>query len=119
MINAILRFTPIRMVSGQREPVTLNVYLVNKFSEPVLVSVIARVPASLGFDKAGIVSEKRERVGFIEPGEEKLVSFPIYGKFGTRPGKYPIQVKVLLHEDRYDKIKNEYKFSTELKVIER
>ncbi len=119
MINTILRFTPIRMVSGQREPVNLNIYLINKFSEPVLVSVIAKVPASFGFDKAGIVSEKRERLGVIEPGEEKVVNFPIYGKFGTRPGKYPIQVKVLLHEKRYDKIKDEYKFSTELRVIER
>lgn len=119
MINAILRFTPIRMISGQREPVNLNIYLINKFSEPVLVSVIAKVPASFGFDKAIIVSEKRERIGLIEPGEEKIVNFPIYGKFGTRPGKYPVQVRILIHGERYDKIRDEYKFSTELKVIER
>ena len=119
MINAFLRFVPIRMIAGQMEPVNLNIHLINKFNEPKLVSVIVKIPPSFGFDKAGIVTEKRERLGELKPGEERRLNFPIYGKFGTRPGKYMIEVKILVHKDRYDKIQNEFKYSTELKVIER
>ncbi len=113
-------FLPIRMVAGQKEPVVLNVYVKNDSDESKLVSLIVKIPFSLGFNKIGLEREAVKRIGFIKPKTEKTIPIPLYGKHSIQPGEYKINIRVIEHdESRYDKTKNIYDTYTILRVISR
>jgi len=113
-------FLPIRMVAGQKEPVVLNIYIKNDSEETKLVSVITKIPFSIGFNKVGLKREAVKRIGFIKPGVEKTIPIVLYGKHSIQPGEYKIEIRVIEHADeRYDKTKNIYSTYTNLRVISR
>ncbi len=118
-INISTRFNPIRMIAGQREPVILDVVVRNKTEKIQLVSVLVKVPFSLGFDKVGLMRESRKRVGYVSPGNEKVVPFQIYCKPNIKEGNHPIDIAVSTHSERYDITEREYGNVTELRVISR
>jgi len=97
------RFTPIRMIVGQKDPVTLDVVLKNNSTEEVLSTVIVKLPSGLGFDLSGITREKRQRIDYVKPNEDKTVSFRIYPRHNVEEGQYPVTVSILTHPGRYDK----------------
>ena len=111
------RFTPIRMIVGQKDPVTLDVILKNNGTEEVLSTIIVKLPNGLGFDLSGITREKRERIDYIKPAEEKSISFRIYPRHNTEEGQYPVTVNILTHPDRYDKTTSEKQQEAILRVL--
>lgn len=118
-IGVSTRLNPIRMIAGQREPVILDVVVRNRTEKMQLVSVLVKVPFSLGFDKVGLMRESRKRVGYVGAGNEKAVPFQIYCKPNIKEGNHPIYITVATHSDRYDVTEREYDNSTELRVIAR
>ncbi len=110
-------FSPIRMVAGQKDPVILEVAIKNSTQESQLVTVIVKMPFSLGFDRVGLMREKLKRIGYVKAGAEKTVPVQIYGKPMIREGEYPVDVRVIYHPERYDKTENEVRQTTTLRVI--
>ncbi|MFH0986744.1 MAG: hypothetical protein V1911_01705 [Candidatus Micrarchaeota archaeon] len=119
LVSVSESFSPIRMVAGQRDPSILNVTVKNKSKDSVIATVIAKIPFSLGFDRIGLEREARRRIGFVKPESEKVVPIPIHLKVSAGEGVYPIDVRVQLHKDRYDKVEKELRTTAELRVISR
>jgi uncharacterized membrane protein len=110
-------FSPIRMIVGQKDPVKLAVEVANKDDHAKVYSVSVKLPFSFGFDKVGLMRENRKRVGYVNANSRVDVSFPIYGRYGLKPGLYDIDVLVRHHEsDRYDKTVDEIPHTTQLRV---
>jgi hypothetical protein len=104
--NVVIRtnFVPLRMISGQKDPVNLQVAITNKTKMLRGYSVSVKAPSKFGFDKSGLMSEKRVRIGFIPPMGTKTAVFSIFGKFSVPSGLYDMDVVVREHEQRYDKV---------------
>jgi uncharacterized membrane protein len=112
-------FDTIRAVAGQREPIILEIELRNDEQESKLVSLLIKVPFSLGFDSVGLMRETRRRIGYLKAGEEKKVPLPIYCKTNIKEGVYPIGIRAQIHPDKYDKVLKEISHKAELRVISR
>lgn len=110
-------FIPIRMVSGQKEPVALHVEITNKSNEPRGYSVSVKVPSKFGFDRACLMGEKRVRIGLVNPNETKTAIFNIYGKFNVPPGLYDLDVVVRAHAERFDKVVAQDQVVATLRVV--
>jgi len=119
MLKVKTRFNTLRMVAGQKEPITMDVTVSNNGQKEELVSVIVKTPFSLGFDKVGLMREKRARLDYIKPGEEKSVHFVLYGKGTTQPGTIEMEVKAQSHPERYDRVEQTYIDNVSIRVIER
>ncbi|MCD6414879.1 MAG: hypothetical protein J7L23_04625 [Candidatus Diapherotrites archaeon] len=109
-------FIPIRMISGQREPVSLQVEVTNKSREPRGYSVSVKVPSRFGFDRACLMGEKRVRIGLINPGEAKNAVFTIYSKFNVPAGLYNLDIVVRSHAERFDKVLDQENMTATLRV---
>lgn len=97
-------FVPLRMIVGQKEPVNLHVAVTNKTDAPRAYSVNVKAPSKFGFDKAGLMGDKRIRIGFVGPSETKTAIFSVYGKFNTPSGLYDMDVVIREHDQRFDKV---------------
>lgn len=102
---------------GQKTPIILNVIIKNRSNETQLVSVITKTPLMLGFDKTGLTREKRVRIDYIKPSQEKIVPFPLYARYNIEPGAYPVDVKVMMHPDRYDRVADTIAAQAQVRVI--
>lgn len=110
-------FTPIRMISGQKDPVALGIQVSNRGERTRCYSVSVKVPFAFGFDRSGLMREHRVRIKNVNPGGAKEAVFNIYGKFNLQPGFYPFDVIVREHADeRFDKITDQQQFEAKLRV---
>lgn len=109
-------FTPIRMIAGRREPVALAVEVRNKAKRPKSYSVSVKVPFLFGFDKSGLMRERRIRIRNVAPSKAKEAVFNIYSKFNVVPGFYDFDVIVREHDERFDKVTDQQHFSAKLRV---
>ena len=119
MLKISTNFSPIRLIEGQTDPVVLNIYLRNSDEGSKLVSMLVKVPFSLGFDRMGLSRENRKRIGYVKPEAEKTIPVMLYPKHSIKEGLYPIEIKIREHLDRYDTTEKEYSVKTELRVIGR
>ena len=117
MLNVMMRLNPIRYVIGQKTPITLNVILRNNSDETELASVAVKTPTFLGFDKSSLTKEKRARVDYIKPQQEKIIPFPIYARHDIKEGVYSVSITVKTHPERYDRVKEEKQLNTNIRVI--
>jgi len=108
-----------RVVAGQKEPIIFEIKIKNKSDESKLASLVVKAPFSLGFDKVGLFRETRRRIGYIKGGVEKVIPIQLFPKLNIKEGEYKIDVKVMSHADRYDKLEDTYEHSTMLRVISR
>ena len=119
MIKVSSTLSPIRLIEGEKSPIVMTIYIKNNFEDSKIVSLIVKVPFSLGFNKMGLEREARRRIGFIKPGEEKAVPIMIYPKSTIKEGIYNIEAKIMLHEKNYTKIEKEYLLETNLRVVKK
>jgi len=97
-------FTPIRMISGQKDPVALGVQVTNRSDAKKSYTVIVKAPMAFGFDRSGLLREHRARIKNVDMGKGKEAVFSVYGKFNLQKGFYAFDVTVLEHKDeRFDK----------------
>jgi hypothetical protein len=115
-MNVKTSFVPLRMIVGQKEPVNLHVDVKNLSRKPKSYSISAKVPSKLGFDRSGLMLEKRIRLGGVPPGKTESAVFSIYGKFGLKQGFYDVELLIREHEDRFDKQLSQAKVTSTLRV---
>ncbi len=110
-------FTPIRMIVGQKDPVSLAIEVRNKGNKTKNYSVSVKVPFVFGFDKSGLMREHRIRIKSIDPSKAKEAVFSIYGKYGLKTGFYNFEVIIREHDEaRFDKITDQQIFTAKLRV---
>lgn len=109
-------FTPLRMISGQKEPVTLQVSITNRSESSRGYSVNVKAPSKFSFDRTGLMADKRVRIGFIPSKETKTASFNLYGKIGLPKGLYDMDVIIREHRTRFDQVDAQKKVTATLRV---
>ena len=119
MFKISSNLSPLRLIEGQKTPAIITIYVKNESEETKMVSLLLKIPFSLGFDKMGLEREKRRRIGTIKPGTEKAIPIMIYPKSTIKEGVYKINTRVKIHEDRYDKTEKEFNLETDLRVVGR
>ena len=119
MIELKTRFNALRLVSGQKEPMLLEVTVNNPETVQRLVSITVKAPFALGFDKIGLMREQRKRVGYVKENSKQTVEFPIYGKPGISEGTYELKITAMVHPDRYDKEGQTVTTTANMRVIKR
>lgn len=119
MIKASCNLSPLRLIEGRETPAVLTINIKNNFEDSKIVSLIVKVPFSLGFNKIGLEREARRRIGFLKPGAAKSIPIMIYPKKTIKQGIYKIETKILIHKDNYTKVEKEYLLETEIRVVKK
>ena len=117
MLSIKTRFTPLRMLVGQKEPVIMEVLIKHDEEQSQLANISVKTPSVLCFDRDGLVREHRKRTGPIKPGVEKVIPIMIYCKHNVEEGVYDINVRASIHPERYDKVVASDSTTAKLRVI--
>jgi hypothetical protein len=117
MFKITTNFAPIRIIAGQKDPVILNIYIKNLAESSKMATVFIKTPTALGFDRMGLAREVRRRVPVIKENTEKTIPIVLYPRSTIKEGEYPVNIKVLMHNDRFDKTEFEYTMETKLRVV--
>ncbi|PIN85285.1 MAG: hypothetical protein COV47_02945 [Candidatus Diapherotrites archaeon CG11_big_fil_rev_8_21_14_0_20_37_9] len=118
MIQIKTSFHPFRLKASRKDPVELEVVLTNTGPDPALVSYEVLVSRNLSMDKSGLKSNASNRLGVMEPKQNKTDLYTIFGRHIAKAGSYPIMIRVIEHHDNYNFVMKEYKKKLELMVDE-
>jgi uncharacterized membrane protein len=112
-----VRFNPYRLSLKDKTSVDLILDLENlRAEEPLLTSVVIRVPKQLGLDSMGLNQMREIRMGYLKPEESKSLRIEIYPTARTKPAIYPILITAFCHYRDYSHILNSEKKRIELRV---
>jgi len=114
--NVRTSFTPIRMISGSKEPVNFSVEVKNKTQQTRNYSISVKLNTHFGLDISLLMKEKRIRVMNVGPGQSKDAVFQMYGRYNLDPGFYDSTVVVREHAERFDKVLKEERTKATLRV---
>ncbi len=111
------RFNPYRLVAKENNSVTLYVTIKNLTKEPLLTSIVIKVPKKLGFDSSGLSAVREVRLGYLPPKESKEIPIEIYGGHRSVAGEYKIYVTAFCHYRDYAHILNSELKKLSLRVV--
>ncbi|VVC01103.1 Uncharacterised protein [uncultured archaeon] len=114
-ISTALR--PVRLNARKESSLELLVTVKNVTDSPVMTSVSAEVPSSLGFENLGITKIKEIRIGELPAKKEKTVSFSISSSSQTAPGVYSVLLAVNHHYRDYSHVQNYAKKTVEIRAV--
>jgi uncharacterized membrane protein len=117
MLRISSLFSPYKLILHEGKPVTLEVTVKNTAPEKKLVSVTVEVPYDLALNSGGFMRRQEQRIGEMEPDEERTLIFHIFARPTTEPGEYPIKITATEHVDDYTYVASEYTKTTRLVVI--
>lgn len=108
---------PYKLYAKKGSSATLKIKLKNLTKDILLTSVVAEVPAKLGFDEM-LVSKQRElRVGEVNPDEEKELNLALYSSLGSDPGEYTLTLTTIAHYRDYAHVLNAVKKRVSVEVV--
>lgn len=112
-----LSFHPYRLSANKMESVMLIIQLKNLKEEPLLTSIVVKLPKNLGFDQTALSNTREIRLGDMKPGEERTVRVDVWGNPRTDAGEYPIEVTAVCHYRNYSYVLNAEKKEIVLRVV--
>ena len=115
--NVSTALRPVRLNARKENCLEVLVTIKNATDAPVMASVTAEVPKSLGFENLGITKIKEIRIGELAPQKEKTVSFSLCSNVQTPPGVYSALLTVNHHYKDYQHVVNYAKKSVEVRVV--
>ena len=112
-----LSFHPYRLSANRSDSSTLRVEIKNLTKEPLLTSIVVRVPKKLGLDQTCLSQIREIRLGELAPGELKNLNIEIYGGTKTDQGSYPIEVTAISHYRNYSYVINYERARATLRAV--
>ena len=113
-----MRFNPYRLSITNKNPVDLVIDLENlRDEEPLLTSIVIRVPKSLGLDSMGLNQMREIRMGYLRPRESKQLHIEVHQTARTKPDTFPVLVTAFSHYRDYSHVLNSQKKRLDLRVI--
>ena len=109
-------FTPIRMMSGSRDPVSLSVEVRNKTKSLRNYTLTVKLNTRFGLDPSLLMREKHIRMLNVSPGQAKDAVFSVYGRYNLEPGFYQSTIVVREHANRFDRVLAEDRVIATLRV---
>ncbi|MCM8830591.1 MAG: hypothetical protein NC918_00120 [Candidatus Omnitrophica bacterium] len=110
-------FRPIRLSAKKENSIDLIVKITNKTKQPQLCSFLVAVPSELGLDSTCLSKSKEFRLGFLEPGQTKELTIPIYANSQTPPSLFKIILKTYAHYQNYSRVLNAIQKTVELRAV--
>ena len=112
-----MRFSPFRLSIKSKEPVELVLDIENlRDEEPLLTSIVIRIPKALGLDSMGLNQMREIRMGYLKPRENKRFHIEVYSTARTKTNIYPIIVTAFSHYRDYSHVLNSVKKRIELRA---
>lgn len=108
---------PYRLYSRRNSSATLLVRVRNVTKDILLTSVVAELPNRLGFDEMVLSRQREQRVGEMQPNDEKEIKFNIYGGVGSEPGEYTLRLTTIAHYRDYSHVLNAVKKQIQISVV--
>jgi len=118
MIETRASFNPFKMKISRREPVSLSIELINKGSEPEIVSFELVLGKQFSLERAGFKTTAAGKIPELKPGESKKFYFDIWAKQMLRKGEQGIALTVIEHYQGFNYIKKKYDKLLKLAVEE-
>jgi hypothetical protein len=115
--NVSTALRPVRLSARKENCLEVLVTIKNASDAPVMASVTAEVPKSLGFENLGITRIKEIRLGEIPAQKEKTVSFSVCASSQTPAGTYSVLLSVNQHYRDYSHILNYAKKTVEVRAV--
>ena len=103
VVSIMARFHPLRLKTSRREPVELELRLVND-NRAKKLSVDISLGLGLSFQRGGFKTSVIERIDTVGPNESKTLFYQIWPKHDVRFGEMPIRIRVLEHGESYAQI---------------
>jgi len=104
-----ISFHPFRLSANRSDSATMRIELKNLSKEPLLTSMVVKVPKKLGLDQTCLSQVREIRMGELPEGEEKTVNVELYGSTKTDAGEYPVEVTAISHYRNYAYVLNSEK----------
>lgn len=111
------RLNPYRLVANKQNSVTLFITLTNASKEPLLTSVVVKVPKKIGFDSSGLSAVREIRLGYLPPKESRELDVEIHGRTQTPAGEYTILINAFCHYRDYAHMLNSEVKKVSLRVV--
>ncbi len=115
--NVSTALRPVRLNARKENCLEVLVTIKNASDAPVMASVTAEVPKSLGFENLGITKIKEIRLGEIPAQKEKTISFSVCATSQTPAGTYSVLLGVNQHYRDYSHILNYARKTVEIRVV--
>lgn len=115
--NISTSLRPVRLSARKESSLEVLVRVKNATDSPVMTSVSAEVPQSLGFDNLGMTKIKEIRIGELPAHKEKTVSFSVCSSSKTAPGTFTVLIVVNHHFRDYSHILNYAKKAVEIRAV--
>lgn len=115
--NISTSLRPVRLNARKESTLELVVAITNVSDSPLMMSVSAEVPQSLGFENVGMTKIKEIRIGELPAQKEKTVSFTICSNYKTQPGTYAVLLTANHHYRDYSHVQNYAKKSVEVRAV--
>lgn len=115
--NVSTSLRPVRLNARKENCLEVLVSVANAAEAPIMVSVTAEVPKSLGFENLGITKIKEIRMGELPAQKSKAVSFSVCANSQTPPGTYAVLLTVNHHYRDYSHVLNYAKKTVEIRAV--
>ncbi|MFH1447967.1 MAG: hypothetical protein ABIG39_03830 [Candidatus Micrarchaeota archaeon] len=112
-----MRLNPYRLLANKNNNVTLYISIKNISKEPLLTSIVVKVPKKLGFDSICLNNVREIRFGYVPPKETKELGIDIYGSVQTGAQEYKLLVTAFCHYRDYAHILNSVSKKVSLRVV--
>jgi uncharacterized membrane protein len=112
-----LSFHPLRIAKNRGDSVRLTVKVLNRSSEPLLTSIVVRVPKKLGLDPTCLSDTREIRLGELPPGETRELGIDVFGCTKTDEGSYGVDITAFAHYRNYAYVLNSEKASASLRAV--
>ena len=104
-----LSFHPFRLNANRSDSATMKVQLTNLSKEPLLTSIVVRIPKKLGLDQTCLSQAREIRIGELAPGDNKELNVEVYSSTKTDAAEYPVEVTAISHYRNYAYVLNSEK----------
>lgn len=115
--NVATSLRPVRLNARKENCLEVLVSVTNVTDAPIMVSVTAEVPKSLGFENLGITKIKEIRIGELPAQKGKTISFSVCASSQTPAGTYSVLVAVNHHYRDYSHVLNYARKTVEIRAV--
>lgn len=108
---------PYKLQAKKSNSAVMTVKIMNITKEILLTSVVAEVPAQLGFDEMNLSKQREVRVGELQPNELREVRISLYSSMKSDPGEYTLTLTAIAHYRDYGHVLNMVKKRVAVEIV--
>ncbi|MDE1850304.1 MAG: hypothetical protein KGH54_00730 [Candidatus Micrarchaeota archaeon] len=113
----LTEFVPYKLYADRKSSATLSIKLKNLTTEPLMSSIVVKLPKQLSFDQMGMNQEKEIRLGDLAANDEKEARVDVYGGPSVEKGDYTMSITAFAHYRDYAHVLNAVSKKSSIEVV--